>query len=387
MPGVAAGLDAEDGEGEAFIAGDSSCRGEASDTLCVLQTQSQAQTTMSTNPRNIFVFTPRAGKASHAAIILALLAGGVIMGVLVYRRASTPVVPAPTPPVVTQQPEKLDDILNAAQSFKRDGEWDKAESLLSSAIAKNAEEQALYVQYAEVFIGKQQPDKAYEQYEKALAIGPRTAELEFAAGSTASAAGRLDRAGEHFGAAQAQNKTDWRAPLFLAQVQVKQNNFDEAKKNLLLATHLKSDLGVAWGTLAEISLRENDANIALQHALKARELEPDSVLWRLVQARALKRLAKPQEALDALAGLDESQRLEPGIMPLIGECYGLLRKPADAASLYAAMSDRFGDRGELSLEAARWFERAGDKVSAKKYAERASFLSVAGASELLDRLK
>ena len=148
---------------------------------------------MPTNPRNILVFTPRAGRASHAAIILALLAGGVIMGVLVYRRASTPVVPAPTPPVVTQQPGQLDDILNAAQSFKRDGEWDKAESLLSSAIAKNAEEQALYVQYAEVFIGKQQPDNAYEQYEKALAIGPRTAELEFAAGSTASAAGRLDR--------------------------------------------------------------------------------------------------------------------------------------------------------------------------------------------------
>jgi hypothetical protein len=71
----------------------------------------------------------------------------------------------------------------------------------------------------------------------------------------------------------------------------------------------------------------------------------------------------------------------------MGECYGLLRKPADAASLYASMSDRFGDRGELALEAAQWYERAGDKSNAKKYAERASFLSVAGATELLDRLK
>lgn len=338
-------------------------------------------------------FSRRGGKASTAIVIVLLLAAAVVMGVLVVRRASSNATQTgannnsgitPTP---AQEPEKLDDILNAVQSLKRDQQWDKAEALLTSAIAKNAEEQALYVQYAEVLIGKDQQDKAYEQYEKALAIGPRSAELEFVAGTTASAAGRLDRAEEHFGAAQAQNKTDWKPPLFLAQVQVKQNNFAEAKKNLLMATHLKSDLGVAWGTLAEIALRENDASIALQHIAKARELEPDSVLWRLVQARALKRVGKPQEALDALAGLDETQRLEPGILAIMGECYGLLRKPADAAALYAGMSDRFGDRGELALEAAQWFERAGDKENARKYAERASFLSVAGATELLERVK
>lgn len=335
----------------------------------------------------------RSGKASTAIMIVLLVAAAGVMGVLVMRRATNNAMPAGTnnssgiTPTPAQQPEKLDDVLNAVQSLKRDGEWDKAEIVLTSAIGKNAEEQALYVQYAEVLIGKNQQEKAYEQYEKALAIGPRSAELEFVAGTTASAAGRLDRAEEHFGAAQAQNKTDWKPPLFLAQVQVKQNNFAEAKKNLLLATHLKSDLGVAWGTLAEISLRENDANLALQHAMKARELEPESVLWRLVQARALKRLGKPQEALDALAGLDETQRLEPGILAIMGECYGLLRKPGDAAAMFAGMSDRFGDRGELALEAAQWYERAGDTANAKKYAERASFLSVAGASELLERLK
>lgn len=338
-------------------------------------------------------FSRRSGKASTMIVIMLLLAAAGVMGVLVMRRATNNAMQtannnsagsAPTP---AQQPDKLDDILNAVQSLKRDQQWDKAETLLTSAIARNADEQALYVQYAEVLIGKNQQEQAYEQYEKALAIGPRSAELEFVAGTTASAANRLDRAEEHFGAAQAQNKTDWKPPLFLAQVQVKQNNFAEAKKNLLMATHLKSDLGVAWGTLAEIAMRENDASIALQHIAKARELEPDSVLWRLVQARALKRLGKPQEALDALAGLDETQRLEPGILTIMGECYGLLRKPADAAALYAGMSDRFGDRGELALEAAQWYERAGDKTNAKKYAERASFLSVAGATELLDRLK
>ena len=247
-------------------------------------------------------FSRRSGKASTVIVILLLLAAAGAMGVLVMRRATNNALQAAnntnagSATAPAQQPEKLDDILNTVQSLKRDQQWDKAETLLTSAIARNADEQALYVQYAEVLIGKNQQEQAYEQYEKALAIGPRSAELEFVAGTTASAANRLDRAEEHFGAAQAQNKTDWKPPLFLAQVQVKQSNFAEAKKNLLMATHLKSDLGVAWGTLAEIAMRENDASIALQHIAKARELEPDSVLWRLVQARALKRLGKPQRS-------------------------------------------------------------------------------------------
>ena len=283
----------------------------------------------------------------------------------------------------------VDEILNAALVLKRDGEFAKAEVILKQAIVERPEEQRLYVEYAEVLGAQNRAEEAFALYEKALAIGPREAALEFAAGTTASMVGKLERAEEHYTAAQTMDQTDYRAPLFLAQIQLKLGSpekTDEAKKNLLIAAGLKPDLATPWGTLAEIALRENKPGIALQHISKARELEPRVTLWRVVQARALKRENKPEEALQILIGLDGAERREPGVMQTMAECYGMLDRPKDAAALYTAASDSNISNGTWAMEAALWLEKAGEKERAVVYATRAAGESVAGADELLARL-
>jgi len=314
---------------------------------------------------------------------LALLAGAVVV---VYQMLSpsTGSRNASTTPAASGG--SMDEILNAVASLKRDGEFNKAETILREAIARHADEQRLYVEYAEVLAATRRTKEAYENYEKALASGQPTHAIQLAAGTVASMLGKLDRASEHFAAAQQLDKTDWKAPLFLAQTQIKRNENAEAVKNLLLAVNLKPDCTMAWGSLADLELRENKIPLASQHVAKARELEPASTVWRVLEARILKRDNKPDDALAVLMGLDETQRLEPGVLQTMGECLGMLSRPADAAKLYAKASDSQPGRGDLAMEAAQWWQRAGDREQALLMARRAFEVGEPHAAELVESL-
>ncbi|HYF13603.1 MAG TPA: tetratricopeptide repeat protein [Phycisphaerales bacterium] len=332
-------------------------------------------------PRNA-----KAGSGGLAVLVILLLAAGGATFFLMGRGAPPRIANTGAPGAPGPKGVSVDDAVDAVKKLVANSDWPRAEALLRESIALFPEEQALRVLMAQVHTAQARDAEAYEQYEKALAIGPREGELEFAAGTSANAAGKPERAAEHYAAAQAQLRTDWKPPLYLAQVQMKLGRYDEAKKNLLMAVHLKQDLAIAWGSLAEVALRENAAETALRHVQHARLIEPESVVWRLVEARALKRLAKPNEALALFVGLSDEQKLEPGVLRLMGECLGMMQRPDEAAILYTRFADKLPERGDLAYEAALWLERAGDKARAKQYAERAKFLNVDGAAELLARV-
>lgn len=281
----------------------------------------------------------------------------------------------------------IDEILNAANSLQRVRKYPEAQALLKQATVEHPEEQRLYFEYAQVLVASQQLEPAYQAYVKALATGQRTAQLELAAGTVASMLNRLPLAEEHLAAAQQADKSDFKAPLFLAQVQLKQDKLEDAKKNLLLAALLKPDSATPWGTLAEIALRENKISIALQHIAKARELEPHVILWRVMHARALKRENKPEQALIELIGLSLSERLEPGVLQTMAECFGMLKRPVDAAKMYSEASDANPGKGDVALQAATWWERAERSDVAVKYAQRAVDAGEQGAAETLARVK
>lgn len=295
---------------------------------------------------------------------------------------------APTPTAAsTASAEKIDALLNSALTYMNRDEAAKAEIILAAAIRENPGEQRLYLMHAEALAALRKPEEAYAAYEKALAIGPREGETEFAAGTLANMIGKLDRAVEHYQAAQAAMKTDPRPPVFLAQVQLKLKQNEEAKGNLAIAARLNPDLAIVWGTWAQVELDENRPSIAAQHAAKARELEPRVTLWRLLEARALRRANKAEDALALLVNLDEGEKRDPQVMSVMGECYGILKRPADAAALYAKAAAADPANGTLAMETAGWFERAGDKATAFKHAERAMLLGTPGASGMVERLK
>jgi protein O-GlcNAc transferase len=362
------------------------------------------------------ILTPKArrlrpGRALASILVLVALVGvggGIAYAIFSATKKPPAVVPGPAPSpgassasnpasgvstaaseATASNPvnEKLDAALNAAVRLKTDREWGKAKAVLQEALQTWPAEQQLHIQLAETQVAMEQYADAYASYERALAIGPREAGVEFAAGTAASAANKLDRAAEHFAAAQTAKPTDHLPPLFLAQVQVKQGNLAEAKKNLLLSSRLKPDEAITWGTLAEIALRENVVNLAVQHAQRARDLEPANPLWRLVEARALKRDNKPSQALALFEGMEPADLLDEPIVQLLGECYGLAGRPKDGALMFERLVAAETTRGDLVLQTAQWWERAGDKAKAQSWAQRAMFMQVDGAEAMFNRLK
>lgn len=283
--------------------------------------------------------------------------------------------------------ENLDAVLTTAKGAIDRGEFERARVILEGALAERPDEQSLHLLHAEALAGLRLLEESYAAYERALACGPRTGDLEFAAGTLASSIGRLDRAEEHYMAAQASMRTDYRPSLFLAQTQLKLRKVEEAKANLLIAGRMEPRAAVVWGTLAQVALDENKPSLAQQHAARARELEPRVTLWRLLEARAYRRQGEPEQALLLLTALEPAeQRLRP-VLTLIGECFALLGRPEESAARYAAASDAAPDDGPLALETALWFERTGERAKALRYAEHARMLAVPEAAPVVERLR
>jgi thioredoxin-like negative regulator of GroEL len=110
------------------------------------------------------------------------------------------------------------------------------------------------------------------------------------------------------------------------------------------------------------------------------------MVWRVIEARALKRQGKAADALQLLVNLGEADKRSPGVMQLIAECYGMLSRPKDAAEMYAAASDDEPGNGPWAFEAALWFERAKENARGLPYAKRAAALEVDGGAALAERL-
>lgn len=324
------------------------------------------------------------GRLVGGVLLLTLCAGAIVALVLILRSTAS----GPNAATSAQEAgaQTADALLNTFLTLQRQSRLAEAETVLKKGVEQYALDQRLAATYAEFLAVNKRMAESYAMYEKALAIGPRSAPLEFAAGTVASALDRNDRAIEHYAAAQQQDPTDYRYPLFLAQVQLNANAMDESRKNLLIAGRLKPDEPKVWGTLAEIALRENALNVALEQVAKARAIEPDNWLWRLIEARARKRMGQPQEALDLLIALQDEDRARPSVLTAMSECFGMLGRPDDAADLYGLFSDRNPEEPELAMQAAIWADRVKRPNQALRYAQRAANLRAPGAEEMVARL-
>lgn len=316
-------------------------------------------------------------------LCLLMLGGMVVLwqtGTLAPAAATAaPAKPAPAHQAITAA-------LESARALMTASEWTKAQTILREATARFPDDQDLRVALAETLIALRKPGEAYAQYEKALEIGPREARLEFAAGQVASSAGMTDRAEAHFAMAQTLDPKAPAYPLMLGLVQRKQGSHESAKASLLRAANLDPDSPFAWGTLADIALSENNVNLALQHIARARKLQPESKEWRLVEARALKRKGEPEKALMVLLPMDRSQRIEPAVVRLIAECYGMLNRHANAAEVYAEASLATPQSAELAYDTAVAYERSGDMAKALEFGRRAKLLGSEPAAAMMKRL-
>ncbi len=326
----------------------------------------------------------RPGRAAVTVIILVAAAG--LIGLAYWAITSGPKAGGGSGAARLALPSTIDAILDSARTLSNEQEHGKAEAILSEAVKQYADNQELRLALANELLELKKPKEAYEQYTAALTIGPREPKIEFTAGTVASTIGELPRAVEHYSAAQSADATNADYPLYLGQVLAKLGQNDAAKASLLRAAKLNEDRAIIWGTLADIAMRENNANLAAQHAARARKLDPTNVIYRLIEARALNRVNKPDEALELLIAIPDADKREPEIMRLMSECFGMLKRPRDAALLYVVVADDDKANADAAFHAGEWFEKAGDKAKAVEYLTRASLLGNEAAGKMLERL-
>lgn len=324
------------------------------------------------------------------AAVLALLGLGIVVGgawfVLGPGSGGVPEQAQATGPDKASPAHAIQSALAAAQNYRGSEEFAKAEAVLRAAASEHVEDQALRLAYAEVLLDLKRTSEAYEQYEAALAIGPRTPEIEFLAGTLASSIGRDDRALEHFSMARAAEPGSAEIALYLGVTQHRLGQVSEAKTSLLAALKLDEQNAVAPAVLAQIALDENQSELALRYIRRSREIDPGQLAHRILEARILRRLNKPEEALTLMMALPKEQLHQPAVLELCAGCLGLLSRPAEAAALYDDARATSPADAELAFQAAIWHERAGDVAAALERAKTAQMLGHELAGKMAQRL-
>ena len=316
-------------------------------------------------------------------VLLAGVVGAIVWGVRGGAASAGASVAAPVP---DGRSASIEASLDAARQYLDANEAGRAEAVLTSAVGEFPDDAPLRLALAEVLLHGERKDEAYAQFEAALAIEPDAPEVHFAAGTLASTIGRLDRAIEHYSMARSASPEESRYALFLAAVQLEAGDREEAKVNFLHALHLDPTNPSAAAALSQIALDENDRELALNYARRAREIEPGELAYLVLEARALRRLGRAEEALGMILALPEAQLYQPGVLSLAGECLGLLRRPGEAAALYEDAAGVHPGEAVYPYEAALWFERAGDAEKALSMATRAQMLGHPQAPGVIERL-
>ena len=283
--------------------------------------------------------------------------------------------PSGTPAAAVATSPAAEAAMRLADSSIASGDFPAAVATLEKAVASAPRQQALRLKLAEALIHQRQFDQAVTHMVEAIAIGPDAPALHFDLATVASAAGQLDLAIKHYEIAQARSPKDPRPPLYAAMVHLRRGDAAKARAQLVRAVALDDNLAEAWGTLADIELRENRVDLAMQHITRARTLQPEVASWKLVQARIQKRDNQPQAAAQLLMTLPDGERLTGPVLQTLSECFGLLSRPELAAEQYDLAYQRERSSENFARQAALWFRRAGNQSRADEFEAIASRLA------------
>lgn len=285
-------------------------------------------------------------------------------------------------------PREVDDACAAARVYLRKGEPAKAEAILTSIAAKAPAAQDARVLLAEARLALARPADALAAYDEALTLGPESADLAFAAGVAASMAGDASAAADRFARAEALDPSNPQRPLYLAQAQRKGGKTEQAEASLLRATALDPHLAPAWGGLADLALEAGDLAVAAERITRARRAAPDDPIYRLIEARILRREGKAERAATLLLAMDDDRLLaDRALVKEAALCLGEAGHAEEAASLCVQASARRSDDGESAALAAEWLDRAGRRDDAIIFAQAAARMGSDKGKATLERLR
>lgn len=292
-----------------------------------------------------------------------------------------------TPAMVSKRSGEVKAALDQARDLIANQQTVQAEQVLRDAVGRFPIEQELRLLFAQVLQEQGRMAEALAEYEAAITIGPEHAEYRFAAGLLSDELNRLEDAAAHFRAGQSLDLSNAKYPLYLGAVQNKLGKRDLARESFTRAAKLDETLAVAWGGLAQIALDENHAESALERARKARQLEPEQIAWRVLEARALRRMSKPEEAVQALYGIPEAARLRNGVvLTEIATALAMMQRSGEADEIFEKAAKANPRDAGVHAAASAWYLRYSNLDSAEAHARQAKSLGSAEGDELLARI-
>ncbi len=321
--------------------------------------------------------------------LVVVLAAGLVGLALVRALGGESETTAPDPgdaPSIASEAD-ISRLLESVQVYVTSGQRSKAHAILESSVGQYPDDQDLRLAYGLLLMQDERWEDAFTQYDAAALAGPISAQEYFTAGTLASTAGRYEDAARHYNFAQRADASNADYPLYLAQTQLKIGLKDEAMASLVRASVLDDSNALVWGSMASVALSENKVHMAMQHIARARELDPASRDWRLIQARAMKRAGKIEDAIGVLLGLGDELLTDDEALRTMGECHAMLGEAGEALELYEQAMARRPGSAALVYEGAIWAERAGRPERALELARQAAAMGHERASALAERLE
>lgn len=227
------------------------------------------------------------------------------------------------------------------------------------------------VTLAQMLVVNQRLPDAYEQLTEVLAQDPDQAQVQLLAGSLQLQRGLPVEAEPHYRAAVALEPAEGGHRVFLAQCLVQQGRLDDAERVLTEAIGIDGTLHAASGMLADIYEQQDQIEMALSQAQRARQAVPrdDDRAWAAYTrryARLLRRVDQPAESLLVLRELPPQTHFDKAVAAEMASSWEMLGQPEKAAAHYEAalLVNPLDDAS--AAEAAAWYLKAGDTDRARQ---------------------
>ncbi len=162
-----------------------------------------------------------------------------------------------------------DNPIVRAEQLQQTQSYPQAEALLNEAIAKDRANPRLHEKLGDILVKQRNLERALEEFDKAIVLGPENAWVHTLKGQTCLQLGRVQEAESAFKKALALDRTQAGALEALGQMRLRNGRFPDAIEYLKRAAEANpsADNFVYLGTAHQATQRYRDAEVAFLQAL------------------------------------------------------------------------------------------------------------------------
>jgi tetratricopeptide (TPR) repeat protein len=305
-------------------------------------------------------------------VVLALL--GAIVLWAPGRGGSPKPGPAPSAPPTSAEIEAINAELAElgdlfGQAMDNDRDMRPVLDRIDRFIADHPDTAGAYTLRGQVLAYAGRTEAALESLQQSLKLQPRQADVQVLAGTAAMGLQRYEEARKHYETALSIEPDNGKYAVYLANVQQRLGQDDEAVTTLLIALRRDSKLHSAYALLSDIYAKQNKVSMALDQIDRTLEATPVTdagmrTAYTLKRAALLRRDNKPAEALATLEALPADARLRAEVLRDTATCWAMLGKPAMAAEMYERVLTADPSNDTAAAEAAQWWLKADNPEAA-----------------------